>query len=271
MAMVACVQMKPYVQPQPWGRRVWLSSASALLVWTAPALVMLLMTQSSCAAQPQTKAEPERSEAIDPALVERWDARYQHGSRPSWDTGRTSTELQRLVEQGVLRPCRVLELGCGTGVNAVYLAKQGFEVIAIDVAPTALKLAQERANEAGVRVQWVQADVLAPPPLGSFDLIFDRGCYHGVRQNHPSRYVEVVQRLCRPGGHLLILAGNANEPGQRYGPPRVDEKELVNDFASGFDFELLREIRFDTAEAAAQGALAWVVLLRRTADPGTAP
>jgi len=112
----------------------------------------------------------------------------------------------------------------------------------------------------------VQADVLDPPPLGSFDFIFDRGCYHGVRQGAPSRYVAVVERLCRPGGRVLILAGNANEPGRRYGPPRVDEQELVNDFAAGFDFELLREIRFDTADADARGALAWMVLMRRKVE-----
>jgi hypothetical protein len=61
----------------------------------------------------------------------------------------------------------------------------------------------------------------------------------------------------------LILAGNANEPGPTGGPPRVDETELIADFAAAFDFVHLREMRFDTADPNVQGAWAWSVLLRR--------
>lgn len=71
-------------------------------------------------------------------------------------------------------------------MNAVYLAGQGFDVTAIDLAPTALEAGRERAREAGVTVKWIQADVLNPPALAPFDLIFDRGCYHGVRRQSPS-------------------------------------------------------------------------------------
>lgn len=208
------------------------------------------------------------SAELDPQLVERWDAAYRDGRRPSWETGRPSTELKRLVESGQLRPGRVLELGCGTGVNAVYLASAGFDVTAIDLAPTALGLARERAREAGVNVRWIQADVLNPPDLGQFDLVFDRGCYHGVRRLNAARYAKLLAAWCRPGGKALILAGNANEA-RHYGPPRVDETDLVNDFAAAFAFELLKEIRFDTADPNAQGALAWSVLLRRQMAPQT--
>jgi SAM-dependent methyltransferase len=200
---------------------------------------------------------------LDSALVERWDARYRQNNPPAWDTGRPAGELQRLVEAKVLQPGRVLELGCGTGVNAVYLASQGFEVTAIDLSPTALEAGRKRALAAGVKVKWIQADVLKPPPLAPFDLIFDRGCYHGVRRPDPAGYVKTVETLCRPGGRVLILAGNANEPSPRGGPPRVDETELVADFAGGFDFERLQETRFDTATPEVEGAWAWSVLLRR--------
>jgi SAM-dependent methyltransferase len=211
-------------------------------------------------------APPQKPEAppADPQLVERWDAIYRDRRAP-WDTGRPSTELKRMVEQKVLRPGRAVELGCGTGVNAVYLATQGFDVTAIDLSPTALEAAEERARKAGVKVRWIQADVTNPPSLEPFDLIFDRGCYHGVRRQNAAGYVKTVEKLCRPGGRMLILAGNANEPAPAYGPPRVDETELVAEFGPGFDFESLREIRFDTADPNAQGAWAWSILLRRKA------
>jgi 2-polyprenyl-3-methyl-5-hydroxy-6-metoxy-1,4-benzoquinol methylase len=60
-----------------------------------------------------------------------WNDRYRDDDLP-WDTGRPSSELQRVVGQDAVRPCRALELGCGTGTNSVWLAQQGFEVTGID-------------------------------------------------------------------------------------------------------------------------------------------
>jgi SAM-dependent methyltransferase len=194
-------------------------------------------------------------------LLERWDSAYRSG-RPGWDTGRPSSELVQAVEEGTLKPCRVVELGCGTGTNAIFLASKGFDVTAIDIAPTALRLAEEKAGKAGVRVRWLLADVLLPPKLEPFDLVYDRGCYHGVRQQNAPRYVEALARLTRPGSQVLILAGNANEP-RHYGPPRIKEEELRADFSKLFEFQWLRETRFDSADPQRPGALAWSVLLRR--------
>lgn len=199
------------------------------------------------------------------ALLERWDASYRGGRRAAWDTGRPSSDLKKAVEQGILRPCRALELGCGTGTNAIYLASKGFDVTAIDIAPTALNLAQDKARQAGAKVRWLLADVLHPPQLEPFDLIYDRGCYHGVRRQNAAGYVEAVCRLSRPGTRLLILAGNANETA-RGGPPRVKEEELRADFSERFQFEWLRQTHFDTFDADARGALAWSILLRRKGE-----
>jgi methyl halide transferase len=225
-------------------------------------VAIIAMALPTRAADSSATREIERAAVLDPELVERWDARYQSESPPGWDTGRPSSELKSMVEQGLLRPCRVLELGCGTGVNSVYLASQGFDVTAIDLAPTALKAAEQRAREAGVKARWIQANVLNPPELEPFDFIFDRGCYHGVRRQSATGYVETIKALCRPAGRVLILAGNANERAAG-GPPRVDETDLVRDFAEAFDFVHLKEMWFDTADEEAKGALAWSLLLRR--------
>jgi SAM-dependent methyltransferase len=237
----------------------WLASsviaAAIVILGPVPAL--------ADGAAPAATSSQTASPAPDPEQVERWDARYRGDARPSWDTGRPSTELKRMVEQGILQPSRIVELGCGTGVNAVYLASQGFDVTAIDLSPTALDAARKRAEEAGVTVNWIQADVLNPPALGSFDLIFDRGCYHGVRRIDAVGYVRTVTSFIRPGGNVLIIAGNANQPEPHSGPPRVTETELVSDFTEAFDFVRLREIRFDTANPEVAGAWAWSVLLRR--------
>src|SRR5262249_44366923 len=126
-------------------------------------------------------------------LLELWDASYRGGNRPFWDAGKPSGELRRVVEQGIVPPGSAVDLGCGTGTDAIYLASKGFDVTAIDIAPTALSRAREKAEQAGVKVRWLLASVLAPPQLSPFDFIFDRGCYHEVRFDNARAYVETVK------------------------------------------------------------------------------
>ena len=200
-------------------------------------------------------------------LLERWDSAYREGRRPGWDVGRPATELKKAVDGGTLVRGRAVVLGCGTGTNAIYLAGKGFDVTAIDIAPTALARAEKKALEAGVKVRWLVADVLATPKLKPFDVIFDRGCYHGVRRGNAKGYVETVRRLSHAGTQALILAGNANEA-RHYGPPRVKEEEIRGDFSELFDFQWLKEIRFDSRDPTnTNGPMAWSILLRRKADP----
>jgi len=106
------------------------------------------------------------------------------------------------------------------------------------------------------------ADVVALPQLEPVDLIFDRGCYHHVRQYNAAGYVESIRRLSRPGTRLLLLAGSAKEK-RGGGPPKIKEESIRTDFAAGFEFERFREIRFDGVNPDAKGPLAWSVLLRR--------
>src|SRR5205809_7658578 len=73
-----------------------------------------------------------------------WDVHYR-SDKPPWETGRPSEELKRVIAEQGIRPCRVVELGCGTGINAIWLAQQGFDVMALDFSPLAIAKAQKRA------------------------------------------------------------------------------------------------------------------------------
>jgi len=195
-------------------------------------------------------------------LLARWDAAYQRDSKPPWDTGVPCIHLRTAVESGEIKPGRAVVLGCGTGTNALYLAGKGFDVTAIDIAPTALNLARTKAEKANRKVRWMLADVVAPPAgLAPFDFVYDRGCYHGVRRGNAKGYVEAVRRLSKPGAQLLVIAGNANEE-RHYGPPRVKEEDLRADFMADFDFLRLDTVRFGALDPQGKGALAWSVLLR---------
>ncbi len=95
--------------------------------------------------------------------MERWDAPYRGERLPGWDVGRPCSHLVRAVEDTTFKPGRAIVLGCGSGTNAIYLASKGFEVTGVDVSPTALAIAAEKARKADVEVDWMVADVSALP------------------------------------------------------------------------------------------------------------
>ena len=158
----------------------------------------------------------------------------------------------------------VFEIG-DTQVREIMIPRT--DVTAIDIAPTALSQARRKARKAGVSVGWLLADVLSPPNLKPFDFIYDRGCYHVVRDQNLVAYLDTVRRYSRPGTQFLLLTGNSNEPARDYGPPRVTEEEIRNDFLSLFDLEWLQESRFEISRPGAVSPLAWSVLLRRKSKP----
>ncbi len=192
----------------------------------------------------------------------RWEERYRTGDTP-WDTGKPSSELQLVVVEDRITPCRALEIGCGTGVNAVWLAGQGFDVTAVDLSPLAIERARQRAADAGVTVKFLSGDILNPPNLGEpFQFFFDRGCYHAVRRSDAPGYLRTLERLTAPGARGLVLTGNANQNHDK-GPPVVSEAEIRAELGSVFTIERLREFYFDLVAGIAERFLGWSCLLKR--------
>lgn len=202
------------------------------------------------------EAKPPRSSSDD------WNECYVSGFLP-WDSGIVDRDLQRTLEAKDWTPRTVLELGCGSGTNAIYLARRGFTVTAVDFAPTAIEQAVAKARAAGVSVQFLCADVTKLDDLREpFDFVFDRGCYHSLRRaGQLSGYLKTVERLTQTGSRLLVLAGNpdANEAG---GPPRVRAAELCSDFEKTFALQHLTAMRFEDA-GHVEGPLGWSALFVR--------
>jgi SAM-dependent methyltransferase len=198
-------------------------------------------------------------------LLEKWDSDYRGAKPPAWDIGRPADELQKLVNGGTIRKCRAVDLGCGSGTDAIFLASKGFDVTGIDISPTALGQAEKKSREAGVKVRWVLADVTAPPNLGPFDFIYDRGCYHNVRDQNLEAYIETLRRFSHDGTKLLVLSArrDAQSPA---GSSGVTEEELRFDFSSLFPVEWLRSIILESNEAGVN-APGWSALLRRETNP----
>jgi SAM-dependent methyltransferase len=188
-----------------------------------------------------------------------WEDRYRTNDIP-WDTGHPSSELRRVVAEDHVTPCAALEVGCGTGTNAVWLAQQGFDVTAVDISPLAIDRACAKAAAAGVAVRFIAGDLAtAPEIMGPFDFFFDRGLYHIVRTLDLLGYLRTLERTLRAGALGLVLTGNARLP--RTGPPIVNEDEIRTELGPLFDILRLREIQFDPADG--ETHLGWSCLLRR--------
>jgi SAM-dependent methyltransferase len=197
------------------------------------------------------------------SLAGHWDRQYRTG-RPIWDSDRPTSELVRVVRAEQIQPCRALELGCGTGANAVWLARQGFAVTAVDLSPAAIVRARDRAARANVSVRFLLGDVRQLRPTGGLcGLFVDCGCFGAVQLADAAGYVEAIRRGARPGSVGLVLTGNDREPEDCKGPPALSAGRFREVFGEPFDIVCLREFRFDAEQGAGKRYLGWSCLLRR--------
>ena len=131
--------------------------------------------------------------------------------RPPWDTGVSPPELLAFLDSHP--PGRALDLGCGTGTNAITLAQHGWSVIGVDFALAAIRRARRKAHTAGVAVDFYVGDVtrleFVRQPM---DLVLDIGCYHGLPPASRERYRRQVSGLLAPGGCLLLYAHLSRDP-----------------------------------------------------------
>jgi SAM-dependent methyltransferase len=157
---------------------------------------------------------------------------YRVGFTP-WDTDQVPKELSTLIEgAGALPHGRALDIGCGTGTQAVYMARSGWEVTAVDAVPRPLSRARARADEAGVSVDWILADAARLHRLDltpGFTLVFDRGCFHGLDESQRGAYAAAVDELAAPGATLLMMAFAPNRV--VVAPAGIEQSELVGRFA----------------------------------------
>ncbi len=180
---------------------------------------------------------------------------------PPWDIGRPQKEFIRLAEDGEING-RVLDVGCGTGENALYLAHLGFEVWGIDAAPSAIKKAREKAKECGITVNFLVSDALKLQLLqNKFDTIIDCGLFHVFSdEERPIFAAGLSSALCH-GGKYLMLCFSEHEPGS-YGPRRVTQAEIQAAFSKGWKINYIREAELEITFGP-DGVKAWLSSITR--------
>jgi SAM-dependent methyltransferase len=175
------------------------------------------------------------------AQAAEWDARYSEGDGAMW-SGRPNGRL--LAEVAGLTPGRALDVGCGEGADAIWLALGGWTVTAVDVSDVAVVRAREAAEWAGAAIEWVRGDVLQTPfPVRSFDLVSMQ--YPALPKAAGEAAVRTLLDTVRPGGLLLAVYHDLDDEHREHMKSRgidpadyVGADDLVRILGDDFTVEL---------------------------------
>ena len=191
---------------------------------------------------------------------------YQ-GQAP-WDTGRPQPAIVKLAEAGRIRGS-VLDVGCGTGENLLYLAARGHDAWGLDFVPVAIEQAKAKAAQRGIAAHFLLANALELNKLGrQFDTVIDCGLFHTFADEERPLFIRGLADVLRPGGLLHLLCFSDEEPGTE-GPRRVSQEEIRDSFRDGWKVEGIEPIRFDSiprpegAKFSPGGPKAWLATIER--------
>lgn len=183
-----------------------------------------------------------------------YDAMYRVGA--PWE-GSARPELVQLVESGRLRPCRAIDLGCGSGANAIFLAEHGFDVVGVDFSPVAIRKAiraLDGRRALSGRARFVRGDLTASSlgeAEGQFDLLVDYGTLDDLTGEARDAMVRTIHRVSRAGSQFLLwcfFGTQAELPRISFtGPSRmtpiIAPGEVERRFGDAFSIERLPEPR----------------------------
>ncbi len=192
----------------------------------------------------------------------RFEERYEMGEIP-WDLGRADANLVKMVEQLPVEACRALDIGCGTGDNALWLAGKGFRVTGVDISSRAIEEARAKALQGNVESRFLEADFLQKQldePLYGF--VFDRGCFHSL--GSPEEHVVFARNVWAhldQNGLWLSLVASADAPQRDPGPPRLSAVEIATAVEPLFEILSLVSGHLDSNRP--DPVRCWVCLMRR--------
>jgi cyclopropane fatty-acyl-phospholipid synthase-like methyltransferase len=185
--------------------------------------------------------------------MEFFDSAYK--GRPPWDIGRPQKEFVDLVRRGEITGS-VLDIGCGTGENALLFAGEGYEVWGIDSVPLAIQKAQKKAEERDFRVQFLVMNMREISRLNrKFDTITDSGFFHTLSDDDRPVFVDNLAAILSPAGNYFMLCFSELEPGG-YGPRRITKNEIQDSFREGWSINYIRPAVFES-HTRAGGSRAW--------------
>lgn len=166
---------------------------------------------------------------------------------PPWDIGRPQAEFVRIAREGGIRG-RVLDVGCGTGENAIYFSSLASEVWGLDSAPLAIQKAKKKALEMKARVKFEVGDAMHLERLKlRFDTVTDCGLFHIFADEDRNVFANSLRSAVSESGTYYMLCFSDREPTDWGGPRRVTRDEIMETFGRGWKVNYVREARFSTS------------------------
>ena len=195
-------------------------------------------------------------------LKDRFKKRYEAGDTP-WDIGKADINLIQTVTRTPIKPCRALDIGCGTGDNAIWLFRRKFHVVGIDTSEIAIEKARAKALKAKVKCTFIVRDILKNRIGGApFGFAFDRGCFHTLDSAKERKtFAKNVNGHLKKDGLWLSLIGNADEKRNAPGPPQLSARDIVNSVEPYF--EILSVVSGYFGSNRPKPPRAWICLMRK--------
>lgn len=183
-----------------------------------------------------------------------------------WEAGKPDRHLVALVKG--MRPGRALDICCGTGNDAIFLAQRGWDVAAVDISETAIEMAKEKARKAHVEIDFRVGSVPNLPfPDSTFDLVNDRGCFHHLILVDMKGFLAGILRVLKKGGIYNLMAMSSDEE-HVTGPHKFRKAELAGIFSPYFEIKKIAKTRFEGpgqpgARSAPYGPKAWHAVMEK--------
>ena len=174
-----------------------------------------------------------------------WEDAYK--TEPPWDIGRPQPEIVGLVRAGELNESETLDVGCGTGENALFLAENGFSVVGVDLSTRAIATAKAKAAKRKVKVDFQVGNALASDfKNGQFDNAVDSGLFHTFNDDERISFAWEIARVLAIGGKYFMLCFSDKEPTSWGGPRRITKQEIEATFSPLFNINYVRDAYFAT-------------------------
>jgi len=174
-----------------------------------------------------------------------WEEAYK--TTPPWDVGRPQPAFVELVRAGELNSGSVLDVGCGTGENALYLAENGFSVTGVDLTSLAIAAASAKAKERNLKVDFRVGNALSLDfEDGILSNVIDSGLFHTFPDNERLVYAKEMARVLSPRGKYFMLCFSDKEPTNWGGPRRVTKEEIESTFSPLFTINYIQDALFAT-------------------------
>jgi len=191
-----------------------------------------------------------------------WEKVYSEVNlaRIPWNSDKPDHELTELIDSKKIVPCYVLDVGCGTGTDAIYLASKGANVTGIDISHEAIRIAGDKAEKAAVKVTFMAGDFLDTEFENErFDFVNDRGFFHIISPLRREEFAAKVSRILKSQGFYYLRCWSDKQEFEGESTPYRISKDIINrTFSKFFDAGEIKDIRWG-----GRGPWSYVCLMRK--------